>query len=626
MVVARVAIVCSLALAARGGELPKGDDLKRAVKALCETERPDRSPLHGPTLRAIELLGEEERAQFAQQFLASPHWCARSVGASVLERLPTRLAVEPFRRLLKDEAKELRRRAAFYLAREHINDPDARTFLIEEALSRDPRASLDPIMLLGRLKSPDVRRFFVKLLSDRELPMRVLTFALHSAAEAEAFECAPLLVAMLNDRRVMTAEGEREWRVCDAAAAALERLYGINHTGYVAFPTSRKERDEWIALWKRWFEAEGKLPPEAIRANYALRLMDETLRQLEASPGSDVRQRIKKRLVDGLGTAFCLGDLPGVDAVAGPEVRDTFRILRTHDPKDWHKFRNSWESHQYVYEEQFLKKARNAFHEPDRQAFEFIRFANGTPNFPRVRVWAFCRNLIQAFPRSAHLADIREIQQQAADEVKADKNQIVLHGRIAVLEPLPGLAPKGTNMVPVYDQYLSQRVRQVPSNWALHRAFVDYMAASRRQGEVTGADYQGFRDLAMLYPGNEWPFLANAIYQLRVRANPKRALEFADKALALNPGNAKAYAIRGMIRVRTKDSALADLTQAFQLDPRSLADEPETAEAIAHLIAKTREAGKNREADAMQRTLGDLPALKLKHPIPEYQSLLGEGN
>ena len=125
---------------------------------------------------------------------------------------------------------------------------------------------------------------------------------------------------------------------------------------------------------------------------------------------------------------------------------------------------------------------------------------------------------------------------------------------------------------------------------------------------------------AKLYPGNGWTFLADATYQLRVKHKPEPAIKSADKALILNPGNAKAYAVRGMIRVVSElspDDALKDLTQAFELDPKSLGDEPETLEAVCFLVEKALESEDEARARAYLEVLGELKIFQSDLPVKE---------
>jgi len=620
---AAMALLLALGLSCRmaaGGELPTGAELDRAVDEIVRTEKPPIA-LYGPVQRAIRALPNDQQLRFADRFLASPHWKARCHGVTILERQPTATALPRFRRLLDDEAPYIRRNAATWLVKKRTNDPRALRILMDDATSRDPKTALDPIIRLGRIESPDVHAFFAKLLGTEGLPTRILGTAMCAAAGSRAYACAPRLVELLDDRRPV--EGSPDHRVCDIAAYALEMLYRINHSGTTK-AQSIEERDAWIATWKAWYAAEGHLPPQTIQANYAIRLLDESLRTLQGSPPAPVRERIKRRLIAATGTAFCLGDLPGVDAIVAPSVRDLWRILQVHEPALWHKFRNAWESHQYVFKHEFLKAAKDRFKRPDRQAFEFLRFTHGSRNFSKVRVWGFCRDFAEVFPASEHVRAVTAIRKEAQDAIATTRNRIVLHGHIAVLEPVPRARERRPSMVPPYAAYLAERVHEEPSNWRLHQALIDHAAAARRRRELVPKAYAPLAGLSVLYPGNEWLFVAAAAYQLRVRGAHQEAAALASKALILNPGNAKAHALRGIIRMgmsKEHDGAAADLARAAKLDPKALGDEPETPRAAAFLIRKTREAGNARQARAWQKALAGLQPLHITHPIDDYRAL-----
>jgi tetratricopeptide (TPR) repeat protein len=615
-----IASLCAVGPAARAAAPRSYPDLERSIEAAAQSGK-----LESSVIVVVQDLPAKERSRLALKLVESAHVDMRERACMWLWDARPEVAAATMCKLLKDVSPHVRKSAVEYLA-VRADDPDAQGFLAKEAASADPKIAAHAVQILSRCetKNPAVPQVLRKLIDDKATPPEARMDAINGAGRLRAFECTPALVATLVEKE----EPPRRWsgrRICDIAAGALEDIYRINLTEPIRHGEPVETRDERIALWKKWYAAEGKLPPEVARANYALRLIDETLETLKAQPDEKTRANLKWRLVEALGTGFCLGELPGVDAIVAPNVRDLWRLLRVSKPEEWHRFRNSWESHHYLFQRTFLKAKGIRAAAPDRQAFEFIRFANGTPNFPRVRVWGFCRDFAEAFPKSEHRAAVTGIQEQLGAELQAGKNQVVLHGHAAVLEPLPTPVPEGGNMVPVYRQYLASRARQEPSNWAFLRVVVDAAASARKQGEVAGEDSELFRELAQLYPGNEWPFLASAAYLLRVRNEPDSAIEFADRALILNPGNAKAYALRGIARMATgkaDQAAAKDLALAARLDPESLGDEPETEQAVAFLIRQTREAGKKAQAQVYSDGLAGLKALRLDHPIPEYRALL----
>jgi tetratricopeptide (TPR) repeat protein len=160
---------------------------------------------------------------------------------------------------------------------------------------------------------------------------------------------------------------------------------------------------------------------------------------------------------------------------------------------------------------------------------------------------------------------------------RKNKTRIVLHGHIPVLEPIPPKAAAGASMIPDGATAVENAVTANPSDWGAHRNAIDFC----RRANVATPDYPLFLQQYQLYRGNEWTFLANAAYKLRVMKEPAVALDFADKALILNPTNAKCLAVRGIIRMADgkREAAARDMAAAYKLDPKSLGDEPETLEA-----------------------------------------------
>jgi len=172
-------------------------------------------------------------------------------------------------------------------------------------------------------------------------------------------------------------------------------------------------------------------------------------------------------------------------------------------------------------------------------------------------------------------------------------------------------------------------VSKEPSNWALHRAVVEYYRRTFGNKEiVTYVDYPILHQQEQLFPGNEYPFLGAAVYQSRVRRDYKLALEFADKALILNPGNPKALAVRGMIRLSSGGppaSAFEDLAKALELAPKSLGDEPESHQAALALLKVLLGSGEPAKAERYLETLGDLTPLGSDQRLREtgeYRELL----
>lgn len=158
-------------------------------------------------------------------------------------------------------------------------------------------------------------------------------------------------------------------------------------------------------------------------------------------------------------------------------------------------------------------------------------------------------------------------------------------------------------MVAVGIDVLLDKLTQQPSNWGMHRALIAHIAGD---GEKLD-HYWLFPQQSILYPGNEIPYLAEAAHAARVYRDDANALDYANRAILLNPDNAKCYAIRGMIRLSLKlpgPTPAEDLATAFEMDPDSLEREPETFAAIEHLIQTALNEGEKDKARSYLKRLG----------------------
>ena len=192
-------------------------------------------------------------------------------------------------------------------------------------------------------------------------------------------------------------------------------------------------------------------------------------------------------------------------------------------------------------------------------------------------------------------------------------------------------------MVPAGYTALRMQLRREPSNWPLYGANVEHFR-KKYERAVAKNDPQKppyvydivFKQWIKLYTGNEWPYLGNAIYQWRVLKNAERAIDFADKALILNPANAKAHAIRGMIRIaadNSLDKAEADLRRAFELDPTSLGDEEETNDAVIFLARRIIQEDSQGSIAAQLEVLARLKPRRSAQAVSEderFKGLLNE--
>jgi len=301
-------------------------------------------------------------------------------------------------------------------------------------------------------------------------------------------------------------------------------------------------------------------------------------------------------------------------------------MMHAHGERWWYKFLSPWHALSLAYRSEFLPKADDLAPGPDRQALAFILFAEAQPRhrFGGIYVWSLCRNFAEAFPESEVLRKVNQIKEKLDAGFKKAKKQVVIHGHIPVLEPALSPVPQGGGMEQDARGALLAAVRRQPSNWQAHRSLVGFYA---RRG-LAMSTYPFLQKHAKLYAGNGWTFLADAAYQLRVKHKPEPAIKSAEKALILNPDNAKAYAVRGMIRVVSKlspDEAVEDLTRAFELDPKSLGDEPETLEAICFLVEKALESVDKAKARTYLEVLGELKAFRADRAVKrtrEYKKLV----
>lgn len=579
-------------------------------------------------VKAIRDLPREALPRLAARLLESTNAAMRSQAILLLETNPSESATASLRKVLADPNPGNRARAALYLAKQ-AGDPRARQLLLEAAADPDPRLALPAVECLGRLGGTNVPVVLRKLLEGENIDGRVRRAAITAAGSARAAECTPALLKLLASQELRGQHRTDTVRLCDMAAAALEQIHplGIAETPAVYFSGPVAKRDECIAQWRQWGTQGGtRTQAPSWDANVA-RLVAECFPSLlDPATPPEQRQAGKRRIAAVMRTTFCLGDLPGVDAVAGPAAQDVVCIVRALGEPSRQQFVNCWQSLQAAYEKDFLpaEKARSA--KPDGQASEFIGFAERQTGFPRLWVWSLCRNFVERFPDSAARSQIDGVRVRLEAGFAQEKKRVVLHGHIPVLEPLPARSPPAgaTMMTPDGPTAVYDAVYASPSDWSLHRDAIDLC----RRTNVTAEDYPFFPQQSKLYPGSEWPFLANAAYKLRVRKSFEAALDFANRALILNPANAKSLAVRGIIQMAAghEDAALRDLAAACGIDPRSLGDEPETVRAVVLLAAGAlRNEGDGAAVRTHLAACGDLRAYGEKQPVsanPAYKEAM----
>jgi hypothetical protein len=441
--------------------------------------------------------------------------------------------------------------------------------------------------------------------------------------QSRSLLCSPKLFELLDDKSQSAQHAKDTTRVCDLAASALEFLHGINHTGIrnVYFNGPIGAREEGIRSWKSLRERYS--PTYALwKRQYLDVLFAELTTLLKTELDKESKNRIKEKMLRFPGTTFCLGDLSGVDRVVLNEVHDVWRFTKVLEPSEYGKHFGSWSTLHQRYRSKFLPMAIEKAASNDETAAAFIKWISGQKYFSQIRLWSLCRNFEEEFPESKSLGEVKNVQQAISDSFKENNRQVVLHGRIAVLEPLPRIPRPnksgGVAMIPSEHTALANLITQFPSDWALHRkAIVQFTA-------TTPEHYHYYTSYSIRYPGNEIPYLANAAYQLRRHKKLREALQWCNKALIINPENPKGYAIRGIIKMKIAGKAFPhrgydDLLKAFQADPLSLDFEPETHEAVRTLLSRTSARG-NRDlaSDIWEKTkdiaeFGSETPLKVLH-------------
>lgn len=376
--------------------------------------------------------------------------------------------------------------------------------------------------------------------------------ALEESARAGNYEPAAITEALLllDNKQSRNMSPKDTVRICDMVAAALEHRFRMNYSGvrnlYWSGPV--QQRNKSIAIWKQWCAKQLREPDPHPRETYVGRLLGETLTRLKTSPDSTERARMKARLKSALGTAFCLTDLPGVDAAAGPSALRQWRIMRVAGEDRWRKFTKSWSTLQTAFDRKFLPTVKGKPLTPQEQAAAFVEFVEKERRFKGKWLWDLCRNCVETHPRSPSLAKIKAVQKRAEQELKSQYVRVALHGDMPVAEPCPGPPAKHDTMQPDGATALALAVNRNPSDLSIHKKIIAHPlgTASRTR------DYVYYEQLRERYPANEVLCLANAEYQVRVRSDLKRALEFATKALILNPRNATARAMERKLRNQLK--------------------------------------------------------------------------
>ncbi len=562
----------------------------------------------------IQKLPRNDQPALAAKLADSPNTAMRYQALLILKEFPPESATDGMRKLLSDKNPETAMQAAAYLAC-NAKDAEARALLLKNAVDTDPVVAVPAVQALSAINGNDVEKVLLRLLQNAETPKPTLLAAISAAGTAKATKCVPALTALLDNRELRKMYPDDNARVCDISAANLEEIVGSHRLPVGAYVTaSLPERDEEIAAWKEWDAQQASQADPHPRTTLADKLLSQQLVLLMEGTTTDARHATKVRLQQAFHTDFCLGDLPGVTALVAPSAGDEWRIMQANGEDSWFRSVGYWQELDLAYERQFLTSTQLPG-QPDEQAASFLAFADTTP-MPKVWIWSFCRDFADIWPKSAQAPKIATLQARIVVDLAKEHKKVVLHGRIAVAEPTPPLSVEHPTMIAEGYGAISDALNAAPSSWRRHRAAVAYFAEKNSPLDV----YHKLTDFSVQYPGNEWPFIGAAAYELRVRKRLDRGLDYVNRALILNEANSKAYAIRGMLRLTLgketdADWAVTDLKRAYELDLKSLGDEPETHAAIALLIGKALEAKDTARAKEYLKTLGSLRAFGSDQPF-----------
>jgi tetratricopeptide (TPR) repeat protein len=539
----------------------------------------------------------------------------------LLQAYPPEVTGKAFKCLLRDPDSGNQNLVAQYLVLRSY-DGEARKVILHNATVDDPAVATSAIGVLGALQGEDVDSVLLETLRSKNAPRSVRLAAILAAGTSRATKCSESLFALLSSEERRSTNVLDRSRICDLAASSLERMHGINHTGIdnVYHKGTLEDRDAGIGLWRQWHKSYGDEPIERWRLLYLNGLIDQAER---LSAANEPMGTCSNRLRAALGTTFCLNEGVGSNRIIISSVRGIWRLLQVTPQDRWQSIIGPWKNLDRRCREVGLFSDPVEKQSAKKQAFEFVLFANGEREFPRVAVWALCRDYSEAFPASTYFAEIEKIKDELDSGFRKEFKKVVLHGRRPVLEPIPReVELPDPKQVIAYGNALGNRIIQEPSNWSYHRLMVEYFIRTKRKDERYPLYYQVWR-----YPENEWPHLADSIYQHRHRHDLAAAIESADKAIILNPQNAKAYVIRGIIKMeekKTREAAFSDLRRAFNLDPKSFGDEPETAEAVAFFLEGIVAIGGSKHGRIYWLGLQDLKSFRSEIPLkntPRFNEL-----
>lgn len=307
-----------------GDNEPTAENLKQRIEKVIASGKFDLG-----IISPINRFSREQRTGIALILVDSPHPAMRRQAILILQSCAPDVAAETFRKLLDDSDPGNRVLAAAFLA-EHTNNAKAETTILQTAASDDPNLALPAITALGKLKSAEATALLKKRIGAKATPDAVLAAAIAAAGNSQSADYTDALVKLLDRTELRSQRHMDNVRICDLAAAALERIHDIHHTGIKnAYSSGPIEvRDKGIAAWKAWARKRERSGAGEGRIGYIDSLLRDCSEELLIASADD-RKRIAAKISVALGTTFCLGDsastpqpIHGIITGLGPPTRN----------------------------------------------------------------------------------------------------------------------------------------------------------------------------------------------------------------------------------------------------------------------------------------------------------------
>lgn len=204
--------------------------------------------------------------------------------------------------------------------------------------------------------------------------------AIEKVGESDDLDAVPELVRLLDDRRLLSGKPDdpRKLLVCDYAAMVLEDITGVHHGRHGVYGYfGREERDKAIRSWKKFWEANRRVPP----GEWLGRFLAPKFRALKSATETRKIVGIGEELKRSIGTSFGLENF----TAGGFEAQFHAAVVIALD---------FWQHHRGAGREELVEAARDieAIFAPAREYRSFLRGANiaervmGATRPPRIRL------------------------------------------------------------------------------------------------------------------------------------------------------------------------------------------------------------------------------------------------